>query len=199
MTLRDRLQLMLRDRRPGRPRSEVEKREEALATRAVPPLPPELPTYPEAIRAMADPLFLASSRYREQQSRADRANANETVQLFAGRLVRELKALNAPFFPHQFWRSDTEQLNAFLDGKSQAKPGQSPHNYGFAVDIIHSVRGWNLPRMCWDVVGHVGKEICQRERLDFVWGGDFKSIYDPAHWELADWRARVHAQQLDML
>ena len=38
------------------------------------------------------------------------------------------------------------------------------------------------------MIGGVGKEVARKMGLRVTWGGDFKSLYDPAHWELTDWR-----------
>lgn len=75
----------------------------------------------------------------------------------------------------------------YVKGLSKAKAGQSAHNHGFAVDIVHGTKAWELTRKQWDLVGHIGKEVAASMGIHVEWGGDW-SFYDPAHWELANWR-----------
>lgn len=73
-------------------------------------------------------------------------------------------------------------------GHSKAKAGQSAHNYGLAIDLIHGIFGWDIPRESWELIGHIGKEVATQNGLKLVWGGDWKTLWDPAHWEVAGWR-----------
>ena len=86
-------------------------------------------------------------------------------------------------------------------GRSNARAGQSPHNYAMAIDVVHSVHGWEVPELCWDIFEHVGKEVAKAAGIPIEWGGDWTNPVDCAHWELADWRERAKtspfAGQLD--
>lgn len=145
-------------------------------------------TYKHALRELIDRPFLASVRYSEQQTRALRPRCHPDIIVFERALVKRLKAMGVPVFCHCAWRSDEKQQAAFDAGHSKARPGQSPHNYGLAVDIVHGVRAWELSRKAWGIIGHVGKEVALQRGIKVQWGGDW-SFYDPAHWELADWRS----------
>ncbi|QCS37219.1 hypothetical protein [Tortoise microvirus 70] len=57
-----------------------------------------------------------------------------------------------------------------------------------AVDIVHFGRYWDLSPKEWAVVGLIGKEVARRRNIKIVWGGDWR-FWDPAHWELKDWKA----------
>lgn len=62
---------------------------------------------------------------------------------------------------------------------TNAKPGQSYHNFGLAIDVVPIVNGkadFNTPY--WNKIGEIGKSI------GFVWGGDFNSIKDKPHFEM---------------
>lgn len=65
-------------------------------------------------------------------------------------------------------------------GVTNARGGQSYHNYGLAVDIIfYDEKGrpsWNQKHN-WQKLGEIGKN------LGLTWGGDFKSIKDLTHFE----------------
>jgi len=140
------------------------------------------------LRVLRAPDYVKSEKYIKQQWQATRDGADERIVTFARKFVVRMENLGVPMFPHVFVRSREDQQVAFDSGVSRAKPGQSPHQYGLAVDIVHGIKAWDLSRESWALIGHIGKEIATQNGLKVVWGGDFKSIWDPAHWELADWR-----------
>lgn len=143
-------------------------------------------TFKDALREMVDRPFLASIRYSEQQTRADRDLCHPDILVFEKALVKRLKDMGVPMFCHCARRGAVEQQKLFDEGYSKAMPGQSPHNFGLAVDVIHGTRAWELSRKSWEVIGHVGKEVAQARGIKLKWGGDWE-FYDPAHWQLADW------------
>nr|QJB21440.1 MAG: hypothetical protein [Microvirus sp.] len=99
-----------------------------------------------------------------------------------------MRKVGVPMYAHSVWRTPEEQQARYVAGHSKAKAGQSPHQYGLAVDLIHGIRGWDMPDDSWRMIGHIGKEVAAQNGVPIVWGGDFKSLYDPAHWELKGWR-----------
>ncbi|MBX8785568.1 M15 family metallopeptidase, partial [Ochrobactrum sp. GRS2] len=60
--------------------------------------------------------------------------------------------------------------------------------FGMAVDIIHGTKAYDLDRKAWSLLSHIGKEISVQAGIPVTWGGDWK-FYDPAHWELKNWKA----------
>lgn len=145
--------------------------------------------YAGELRAMVDRAFCFSEKYSEQQGRAERLGAQPPILEFERKLVKHAFKLGIPLFAHCVIRGSADQNAAFRAGHSKARAGESPHNYGAAVDLIHGTKGWNLSRKQWAIVGHLGKEVAAQAGLDVTWGGDFKSLYDPAHWELTGWLA----------
>lgn len=86
------------------------------------------------------------------------------------------------------FRTYEQQSQLHRDGFG-SPAGQSAHNFGLALDVIHMRRAWeNMPSDGWALLGSMGKEVARMQGLDIVWGGDFKSRPDPAHWELNGWR-----------
>jgi len=85
----------------------------------------------------------------------------------------------------QGWRGEAEQNAAKANGKSKAVWGKSPHNFGVSFDLMVAKKmgdplGWPPETdPVWPVIGKVGKSA------GLVWGGDFKSIHDVDHFELA--------------
>lgn len=170
---------------------------EAVANaRAVGPVQPDVYTAPAdfagAVRLMVNrPLLADKHRMWNLAQRANREGAHPDILEFEKRMVRRMgKELGIPMFAHCVVRSMQQQAKEYDEGDSKAKPGQSPHNYGCAIDLIHATRAWKLSEKEWLVIGHVGQEIVKTAGLALVslaWGGDWK-FYDPAHWEVRDWQ-----------
>lgn len=146
-----------------------------------------LDTFAGELRAMQNHSFCFSEKYHEQQGRADRTAAQPELLDFVRKFRKVTFKLGIPMFPHCINRGSQEQNRLFKTGRSRARAGESAHNYGAAVDYIHSIKAWNLTRKQWEVIGHVGKEVAKSAGLKMQWGGDW-DFYDPAHWELANWR-----------
>lgn len=107
------------------------------------------------------------------------------------RFQEEAAAQSVPLRVHSGYRDKEHQNRLKSEGRSKAVWGQSPHNFGLAVDIIHTTRAWDgMTRDHWAMLGALGKDLARRQKLDLVWGGDW-SFYDPAHWEYKDWRIRA--------
>lgn len=148
--------------------------------------------FQNALDALKNEAFLKSPRYQEQQTRANLAGAHPDIVEFSRKVVKKAKSLGVPLFAHCIVRTKEEQAIAFGKGVSWDSPddGLWPHRFA-AVDIIHGTRGWiDSPKIpnAWAVIGHLGKEVANSMDLPVVWGGDWKSKWDPAHWELRDWR-----------
>ncbi|QCS37244.1 hypothetical protein [Tortoise microvirus 74] len=143
---------------------------------------------PLALAALVDRPFLETERYAEQQRRAIREGAHPKVLKFTDAMVRRCKRVGIPMFAHCIVRGAAHQAELFRTGMSKDSPddGLWPHR-GCAVDLIHSVKGWNLNKEEWRLIGHLGKEVSDQMGLGMEWGGDWK-FYDPAHWQFRKWR-----------
>lgn len=158
------------------------------ALQQFPPDRVDPPDMQAALRGMVDRPFLASRKWEEQQQRAWREEAHPDILEFERCFIKRLKRQGIPAFASEVGRTAERQDELFALGHSLAKAGQSPHQYGCAVDVVHSVKGWGLANNQWALIGHIGKELATQKGIKLVWGGDFKKLYDPAHWEMADWR-----------
>lgn len=182
------------------PEAEKRRRANQKATAMDKPKPDVVPglgpdAYATELRRMVDRPFCFSEKYSEQQGRADRIGSQPAILEFERKLVKRLHKLGVPVFAHCVNRGSAEQNRLFREGRSKARAGESPHNYGAAADIVHGTMAWGLTRKQWAIIGHVGKELAASLGIDVTWGGDWK-FYDPAHWELTDWRA-IRAQYAD--
>lgn len=164
---------------------------EVLEEREELPMPEEPETYGAALRLLEAREFLKGKRYQDQQMRARRQGAHPDILTFERAFVARFRKLGIPMFAHSIVRDPDEQNALFVRGVSLAKGDKSPHVHGLAVDLVHGTLAWNLPRACWEIIGHVGLEVASQAGVEVVWGGSWRRLWDPAHWELADWRSRV--------
>lgn len=149
---------------------------------------PVLDTFADAVKSLRDPAYAASQNWQRQQWRAVRLGAHRDIKEFERRFIKRCYKLGIPLFAHNMVRTREDQDKLFADGVSKAKGGQSAHNYGMAVDIVHGVRAWNLQPKEWQVLGHIGTELAKSMGVEVVWGGSWTTFYDPAHWELTGWK-----------
>ena len=136
--------------------------------------------------------YFTSSVYLSQQDRADWAYTDPRIRFFAGRMAHELRRRLVPIYAHSAFRTPQEQRDLQRKRVSKASFPMAPHTQGKAVDLVHSRFHWNDMRPeDWAYLGKVGKTIAARHAIPITWGGDWKKFYDPAHWELSDWRSDV--------
>lgn len=130
---------------------------------------------------------LKTTAYLKKVHKCSREGTHPLIIDFYKALQKELQKRGYPFYAFYFYRSDALQARLKAQGVTKAGPGQSPHNHGCAVDVVHATRFWDLTRKEWAIIGAIGKEVARRRKIKLVWGGDWK-FYDPAHWELENWR-----------
>lgn len=108
------------------------------------------------------------------------------------KIVEQLRSMERQ---KQLYNQPTDGIDNDGDGQvdeadekvTNAKPGQSAHNYALAADC-YPLRGakiwWAPPASVWNAYGTIA------EGLGLVWGGRFKSIPggDAPHVEFKDWR-----------
>lgn len=144
-------------------------------------------SHSEAAARLVDKRVLTTSGYLKRARSVPPNGSDQRIVDFAQAFTSELAKRGMPFFVHAYLRTQWEQDAMFERGVSKARWGQSPHNFGMAVDIVHFGRYWDLTKREWDVIGLIGKEVARKRAVKVSWGGDWK-FYDPAHWELTEWR-----------
>jgi len=63
---------------------------------------------------------------------------------------------------------------------TNAKAGQSFHNYGLAIDVVPIINGkaiWDIKNPVWQKIAQIGREV------GFQWGGDWTGFKDYPHFE----------------
>lgn len=145
-----------------------------------------------ALAKMVDEQFLKHPTYEHQQWRANRNGAHLLIIEFEKALVRHMRLLGVPVYAHCVVRTREEQKRLFAEGRSRISGlDEYPHQH-CACDIIHSKYGWNLSPEQWKMLGHIGLELANKRGIAITWGGSPEyRFYDPAHWELTQWRERA--------
>lgn len=85
------------------------------------------------------------------------------------------------------YRSNEEQAKLYAQGRTvpgkivtNAKPGQSKHNKGLAVDLYFIVNG----KADWGVGKYLQlSKICVKNKLAISWSGNWKTFKEYCHFE----------------
>lgn len=98
------------------------------------------------------------------------------VQLPATDFINAAYGAGIPLRITQGYRSFSEQNRLYAQGRkipgkivTYARGGQSPHNFGLAIDVVEMKNGvpiWNNP--LWNTIGRMG------ESFGFEWGGNWR-------------------------
>lgn len=108
------------------------------------------------------------------------------VQRKADAVVAEMAARGHAVRVVEGYRSIERQNELYAQGRNgdtrprvtNAKGGESLHNYGVAVDFVFRKEGYNASDTLWALLGKVGK------LQGFEWGGDWQGFVDRPHFEL---------------
>lgn len=91
----------------------------------------------------------------------------------------------------QAYRSVAEQNALYAQGRTapgnvvtNARGGQSNHNFGVAVDFF--LYDGSITKAKWSVDADFRKVVAAMKKQGFDWGGDWTSFYDAPHFELYD-------------
>lgn len=84
------------------------------------------------------------------------------------------------------YRTYEEQNKLYAKGRTtsgdivtNAKGGQSNHNFALAIDVVQIINGSaNYKKSDWNKIAEIGKSI------GFSWGGDWKGLVDKPHFEM---------------
>lgn len=119
----------------------------------------------------------------------DAAVSNLVPQGMLAKVERTMNLLIRTAKKHGFdlrvtsgWRSFQEQDRLYAQGRTtagkivtNAKGGESLHNYGCAFDLADRKKGYNID---WEKVGKIG------ESLGFEWGGRWTGFIDRPHFQM---------------
>lgn len=138
-------------------------------------------------RLRVDKPYFTAPTYLRQYDRADWQQCDHRIMRFAAHLVEDLRKQGVPMFVHSAFRTREQQTSLVVAGRSKASWPTSAHNQGKAVDIVHSRFAWDMTKEEWAYIGLVGKRAADRLDIDVEWGGEWR-FYDPAHWQIANYK-----------
>ena len=157
-------------------------------------------TYQAAATSLTDWNVCKSVNHKNRLVKTSRDQMHPRMVEFYVKFSKELERRGIPMYAFEFYRTPERQAVLKAQGVSKAAPGSSPHQYGCAVDIVHSTKLWDITNKQWFVIGAIGKEVARKMNLKIRWGGDWdqdgvpviidgdEHFWDPAHWEIEDWR-----------
>jgi hypothetical protein len=170
----------------------------ALASDRFFSVPPDVETWaaPERLKALHR---FTSEAYLTQGDKADWQSCDPRLMRWAALFIEYARKRGIPLYVFCATRTEAEQSKAWAAGNSNARYPSSAHNIGEAVDIVHSVFHWDMSKQEWALLHTLGLRALDRinstlkkaDKLELTWGGTFKSLYDPAHWEVKDYRDRL--------
>lgn len=103
----------------------------------------------------------------------------------AQEVIDEMRLHNLPVYINEGFRSDARQNALYAQGRTtpgnivtNAKAGDSLHNYGVAVDLVFTDYGYSASETQWQQLGKVA------EAHGFEWGGRWASFPDRPHCQL---------------
>lgn len=105
----------------------------------------------------------------------------------ARQVVKRMAQKGWPCRVYEHWRTPERQAEMIAKGVSKAGPWQSAHQYGLAVDIIHSSKAWDVPERFWEDLEATVRVIEQCYKVDLEHGHRWK-FRDSAHIELKNYR-----------
>ncbi|MGJ6853023.1 M15 family metallopeptidase [Listeria monocytogenes] len=120
------------------------------------------------------------------------AGMNKTTSDKTRNVIKKMAKQGIYLCVAQGYRSKTEQNALYAQGRTKpgsvvtnAKGGQSNHNYGVAVDLcLYSNDG---KKVIWESTTSRWKKVVSAMKAEgFKWGGDWKSFKDYPHFELCD-------------
>lgn len=121
----------------------------------------------------------------------------------AGRVLRRCEELGVKLVVTCTWRTNSEQAKLYAQGRTApgkvvtwANAGQSPHNYGLAMDVVPVRDGkaiWDASDEAWKIYG----QVVRSEGLE--WAGDWvKKKREMPHCQMPEWRTLVEAGRVTL-
>lgn len=161
--------------------------------------PDDIPGVWNAPERLKAPNFISSTGHLSQWDRADWAYVDLRLAYWAALFQEAARKRGIPLYVHCALRDKATQDAHYAKGTSKVRYPHSAHNIGEAVDIVHGLYHWDMSRQEWALLGVLGKLALERvnaqlpkdRKLHLTWGGDWQSFWDPAHWEISDYRART--------
>lgn len=133
---------------------------------------PEPQDFRQAVRWMRHEVYVRSAAYQGQGWRAERAGGDPGLLAWIDRTARKFALLGVPVLAKTIVVTEAEQNRLFVQGLSEHRFGQSLHNHGRAVELVHGLFDRDLPPACWTAISQVGFQAANWLDIELEWGGD---------------------------
>ena len=86
------------------------------------------------------------------------------------------------------YRTEYEQEDAYREGRSRAKFGESKHNTfpSQAIDIVPLPINWDDKDPRWVEMALNAMWCAGKLGIEITWGGSFKGLFDGVHFQIKD-------------
>lgn len=155
---------------------------------------------------LAFPSHFNSPAQHTQDQRADWQHVDPRLMQWQARFIEAARQRNIPLYCHAAFRTESEQNALVAKRVSRATYPNAPHCQGKAVDIVHGLHHWEMTKSEWAYLQKLGYEVLRKfnaqapkkdhvgnpiSPLELVNGASFSTLYDPAHWEVRNWRSNI--------
>lgn len=175
-----------------------------------PPSPTIIRKIPQKFKdvpvSLRDTAHLKSKQYRDRKTDMDWTYVHPDIKRFAQRFQKECEALGIPIWIFEVHRTPERQRHLkYVMRTSKADPWSSPHQYGLAVDLIHSVKLWDMTDLQWEYLNVLARELARKMNLKLTYGIDWGRTdtrlgWDKPHIQLKnwkDWRSSIRNDHID--
>lgn len=142
-------------------------------------------------RLEAEPAFFTAEHFLKRHNSADWQHVDWRMKVFAARFIEACRKRGIPMYVHGAFRSKEQQLALYKKRVSNSTWPRAPHCQGKAVDIVHGRFHWEMTKAEWALMGKIGKDVARKLGFSIEWGGDWRSPWDPAHWQMEDWDRHI--------
>lgn len=116
-------------------------------------------------------------------------------------LYSEMRNIDSEVHVSWGYRNEAEQMEAFRNGKSNAKYGQSAHNtkilgkpFSQAIDIFF-LSAQTKGDFTAERFNILFDKLPKDTMTAYTWGGTFKKLSDLGHYELKGWKSSEDSSQ----
>lgn len=136
---------------------------------------------------LQDAKLCRTVEHRNNLARESWENVQPDLVKFYRRFRQALMRMKWPLYAFTMYRDHEAQALLWRHGATRNRPGQSPHQYGAAIDLAHTYRFQNLDWVYWDLINGLAQETARKCKVKIQWGGEMPGEA-PSHWQLCNWQ-----------
>lgn len=159
---------------------------QAIVARGLWPQTPQ--EYTDAVRQVHGEAEKPEKHTPERQQ--TRYTYTDGPMYFLGQqIVRKMQQAGWPAKIYECYRTFERQAELYerVPRVTNAQPGESPHQFYEAVDIVHETKYWDVPEKFWEELAAAVRVVGAEYGVVLDHGHDW-SFRDSAHIELVGWK-----------